>query len=170
MGLSVEEVAGIYRRHADVVFRRCLAMLGSREEALDAVQEVFVKVLTRRLTFRGNSNPTTWIYRITTNHALNRLRSRRRQTDIDDIPLSLHPRTAGPEGQIISREILSILLDPLDDRSRAILFLHFFEGLDQGEVAGVLEISRRAVVKRLTRIRAALDDVLGNAGRRGGKR
>ena len=121
-----------------------------------------MKVLTRRLTFRGHSNPTTWIYRITTNHALNRLRSRRPQVDIDEIPLSLHPQMAGAEGQVISRQILSNLLQELDDRSQAIFFLHFVDGLNQGEVAGIQKISRRAVVKRLTKVRAALNDILGS--------
>ncbi len=160
MGLSVDEVADIYRQYADVVFRRCYSMLGSREEAMDAVQEIFMKVLTRRITFRGDSDPTTWIYRIATNHALNQLRARRPTSDIEDIPVRLHPRVSSSEGQTVSRQVLSRLLDRLDDRSRAILFLHFIDGLDQGEVAEVLGISRRAVVKRLTKVRVSLDTVM----------
>lgn len=157
MGLSEDEVAALYRRHADVVFRRCIHMLGNRAEAMDAVQEIFTNVLTHRLAFRGDSDPTTWVYRITTNHVLNRLRSRRPQSDVDSLPLTLHPWTTGAENQVLARRVLSHLLDRLDERGRAILFLHFVDGLDQAEVAEVLKITRRAVVKRLTKVRAALD-------------
>lgn len=156
MGLSAEEVAEIYRRHADVVYRRCLAMLGSREAARDAVQEIFVKVLSKRLTFKGDSDPTTWIYRITTNHALNQLRARRHTISVEDLPVSLHPRWSGPEARMITRDVLQKVIDRLDDRGRAVLFLHYLDGLDQDEVASTLGISRRAVVKRLTRVRSAL--------------
>ena len=160
MGLTIDQVAGIYRSHADVVFRRCFSMLGSRDEALDAVQEVFVKVLTGRFKFRGDSDPTTWIYRITTNHVLNRLRARRPTIDLEALPLKLHPRVAGPEGKVISRQLVQGILDGLDERGRAILFLHYVDGLDQGEVARVLGVSRRAVVKRLSVIRRRMEPIL----------
>ena len=162
MGLSTEEVTELYRQHADVVFRRCLTMLGNQEDAMDAVQEIYLKVLTHREKFRGDADPTTWIYRITTNHALNLIRSRRAQTTLDSLPLSLHPNTCGLENQVLNRYILFTILKHLDHRSQAILFLHFVEGLHQEEVANVLGISRRAVVKRLTRIRTDLESILKN--------
>jgi RNA polymerase sigma-70 factor (ECF subfamily) len=161
VSLSIEDIATIYRRHADVVFRRCLVMLGSREDALDAVQEIFEKVLTGRLAFRGESDPTTWIYRITTNHVLNKLRARRPATPLDTLPVSISPRVTGHEGRILSRHVLGLLMERLDDRSRAIVVYHFADGLDQVEVARLLGISRRAVVKRLTRIRRLVREITG---------
>jgi RNA polymerase sigma-70 factor, ECF subfamily len=152
VGLSVDQVAALYRQHADVVYRRSLTLLGNQADAMDAVQEVYIKVLSARETFRGDSDPTTWIYRIATNHAINQLRRVRPVVHLDALPIEMHPHAATLEGATISRQMLQRLLTPLDDRDRSILFLHFFEGLDQGEVAEVLHISRRAVVKRLTKL------------------
>ncbi len=162
--LTSEEVADIYKRRADVVYRRCLTMLGSEQDAMDAVQEIFIKVLKNRLKFRGDSDPTTWIYRITTNHVLNVIRSskRRRETSMEanDEAISLHLNAQGLEGAMISRQTLNTLLASLDYRSQAIVFLHFIEGLEQGSVASVMGISRRAVVKRLKKVRALLEKIL----------
>src|SRR5215510_2649193 len=71
LGTEVEE---IYRRFAPAVHRRCRAILASDEEALDALHDIFVKLYDKLHTFRGDSELMTWLYRLSTNHCLNRLR------------------------------------------------------------------------------------------------
>lgn len=72
----------LYRRYGPVVLRRARAILGDEEQARDLVQEVFVQVLEKKGGFRGEASPMTWIYRITTNLCLNRLRDGLRRDEL----------------------------------------------------------------------------------------
>ena len=89
-----------------------------------------------------------WIYRIATNYCLNELRNRRRQ------PLVADHET----DEIVGADLASVLADRdlatrivrrSPDKLRVVAWLHHVDGLDQGEVARVLDISRRTVVNRL---------------------
>src|SRR6185295_20215898 len=71
------QVGELYDRYAHVIFLRARGILGSDEEAHDAVQETFAKVIKNWEQFRGESSPLTWMYRISTNLCLNRLRNKK---------------------------------------------------------------------------------------------
>jgi len=66
--------ADLYRRHKQLVYRRCLQMLHDENKAEDATQDVFLKVWSHLGQFDGRSTFSTWLYRITTNHVLDSLR------------------------------------------------------------------------------------------------
>lgn len=72
----------LYRRYGPTVLRRARAILGNEDMARDLLQEVFVQVVEQKGRFRGEASPMTWIYRITTNLALNRLRDGRRRDQL----------------------------------------------------------------------------------------
>jgi RNA polymerase sigma-70 factor (ECF subfamily) len=67
----------LVRRHQDRVLAVCQRLLGDREEARDAAQEVFLKVYRKAGGFRPRAKVSTWLYRIAVNHCLNRLRRRK---------------------------------------------------------------------------------------------
>jgi len=151
---AVETLSEIYRRYAPVVHRRSLAMLGDPDEALDTVQDVFL-VLQRELPrFRGDSSLLTWIYRITTNHCLNRLRSRRIRRGV--LTLLARDRAGSVDqasSQIVERrELLGLLLGALDERRVQIAVHYYYDEMTQPEIARLLGISDRAVRKALRRI------------------
>src|SRR4030095_536593 len=75
--LADEELARLYRRLAPVIYSRCLSLLGDEQEARDASHDIFLLVWRKLHTFRGDSDVLTWVYRIATNHCLNRLRTRK---------------------------------------------------------------------------------------------
>src|SRR5438105_3438274 len=80
-GVSQADVAKLYAAHAGRVHRWVLRF----ERALDAeevVHEIFVKVIERIDRFRAEASPTTWLYRMTTNHCLNRLRDHGRRAEL----------------------------------------------------------------------------------------
>jgi RNA polymerase sigma factor (sigma-70 family) len=85
-----DTVEALYRAYGSAVERRARALLGNDAEASDAVQDVFIRVLQCYCEFRGESSPMTWLYRITTNLCLNRLRDRRRRSE-------LHQELAGEQ-------------------------------------------------------------------------
>src|SRR5205807_662621 len=76
VGLSRQELETLYRQYAPVLFRRARRLVGRDAEAWDVVQQVFERLMTSSEAFRREASPMTWLWRITTNVALNHLRSR----------------------------------------------------------------------------------------------
>ena len=70
-----DAVEAVLTAVSDDVHRLALRMTGSRDDALDATQEILVKVLTRLSTFHGQAAFTTWVHRVAVNHLLDRKRS-----------------------------------------------------------------------------------------------
>jgi RNA polymerase sigma factor (sigma-70 family) len=111
------EVEALYRTYGSVVFRRARALLGSEAEASDAVQDVFIRVLRSFREFRGESSPMTWLYRITTNLCLNRLRDRRRRADLHQ---ELAPEQAATGRRLeLTPDVRKLLASLPDDAATA---------------------------------------------------
>jgi RNA polymerase sigma-70 factor (ECF subfamily) len=160
---SVEEFGPLVERYQDRVVRLCERFLGRREEALDAAQEVFLKVFRHASRARPRGRFYTWIYRIAVNHCLNQLRRRRvvrffsldRPADDDGVGL-FEPASpaADAEADLLTRERwrrTRRAIDALPSGQRAVLLLARFEGLSQREIAAALGISEGAVESRLVR-------------------
>ncbi len=71
------DVEALYRRYGPMVLRRCRSLLNDEDQALDAMQDVFVQVLRRKDSLRADY-PSSLLYRIATNTCLNAIRSRKR--------------------------------------------------------------------------------------------
>ncbi len=141
-----------YTRYAPALLRKCERLLGDRAEAEDVVHQLFVDLIHRGRTDVG----LPWLFRAATNRGLNRLRDRRRQGELlaQHGEGMLHPSPARIDERLIDRRELLSLVERLDELSAEILVLHFVDGVDQGEVAELLGLSRRAVVARIAAIRA----------------
>jgi RNA polymerase sigma-70 factor, ECF subfamily len=148
-------VEALHGKYAGLVYDVCLRVLGSRAEADDAVQETFLAAFRGLDGFTYGESHLPWLYRIAWNACLKALRTRRRK---GALPLDAPERHRAPDRDpvrgIHARRALEALLAETDERGQEILVAHYFAGMDQGQIAAALGISRRAVVKRLTRIRA----------------
>ncbi|MBI4307007.1 MAG: sigma-70 family RNA polymerase sigma factor [Chloroflexi bacterium] len=159
--------------------RRYLAGMVGESEADDITQEVFLKVSQSLQRFRGESQLSTWIYRIATNAALDRLRSRRSHI----VTVSSLPGEAGGEDaaeiedrdtwtgearpevdQVIIRKEMSACIrgyvEELPEDYRAAIVLSDIAGLKNAEIARILGVSLDAVKIRLHRARARLKNML----------
>lgn len=142
---SLEELYALYSQS---VFRICLRYTRNEEDAEDLVHEVFMKVNAHLGEFEGRSTVFTWIYRVSVNECLSWLRSRkRRKADVEWIE-ELEPSNA-EQDEIDTRLLVQKLMGWTDAKTREILFMAYLEGLKQEEIAKVLNLSRRAVSKRL---------------------
>jgi RNA polymerase sigma-70 factor, ECF subfamily len=155
-----------YRAFAPLVFRRCRRLLGEEAEASDATQEVFVQLLlyAERLRFGCGEDCLRWLYRVSTHLCVKRL-VRARRCELRE-PSAL-PEVAvgcGAEARLVSRETLARVLAAVDERAQAVFVLAFLDGLTQEEIAGVLEVSRRTVVKKLERLRSVAQELMGARG------
>jgi RNA polymerase sigma-70 factor (ECF subfamily) len=151
--LDREAVNALYAQYAPVIFRRARALLGRDADAWDAVQEVFMRMLTSGSTFRGEARPMTWVYRITTNTCLNLLRTRRLREPL----LTVVPdEPATGTDPVEARQHLQRWLAHLDERELSIASLLYLDGLTQQEVADTLGLSRKTIVREVDALRQKL--------------
>ena len=144
---SLEE---LYARYSPSIFRVCLRYTRGEEDAEDLVHEVFLKVQAHLGDFQGRSSVYTWIYRVAVNECLAWMRGRNRRGNAVELIEALEPEV-GDEAQALDARLLAEkLIGWTDARTKEILFMAYLEGLKQEEIARVLNISRRAVSKRLT--------------------
>ena len=141
------DVEALYRRYGDMVLGRCLTLLRNEADAHEAAQEVFLRIHRYRSSFRGDAKPSTFLYRVTTNHCLNliRTRGRRREDPVEDIDLA--PDTTLDLVEL--RELLEHLLEGLDERTREAVVYRYVDGMTLGEVGDLLGVTEAAIRKRL---------------------
>jgi RNA polymerase sigma-70 factor, ECF subfamily len=144
------QVGELYERYAHVIFLRARGILGNDEEAQDAVQETFAKVIRNWEQFRGESSPLTWMYRISTNLCLNRIRNRKGH----DQKHANHKTEIAGTGTTwlrddIDGERLRRLLEDEDAETRAIVVYLYFDDMTREETAELVGLSVPTVRKRL---------------------
>lgn len=151
------------------VYGLALRMMRHREDAEDATQAAWERVLAGLATFRGDAAVSTWLFRITMNECLTRLERRHREgrnrlPDGDDHVLALVPdRAPGPDRHALSRETLVAIeraLGELDYPFRAAVVLRELHGLRYEDIAEVLDIPVNTVKTRLHRARLDLQQKL----------
>jgi RNA polymerase sigma-70 factor (ECF subfamily) len=147
-----------------MVLRRCRGLLGDDPQAVDAMQDVFVQLLTHRdrLTDHGASS---LLYTIATNLCLNRLRSRRRRPE-DPQSDSLIMQIAAaddPEARGLARGLLERFFASEPASTGTIAVLHLLDGMTLEEVAETVGMSVSGVRKRLRTLRASVSALAGVA-------
>jgi RNA polymerase sigma-70 factor (ECF subfamily) len=148
----------LHRRYGGVLYDRCLLILGDRAAAEDAVQETFFSAFRSWSSYRGGPDGhLPWLYSIATNACRKTLRTQRRKGVqlVENLDEAV-PVDPNPVEVIYSRQVLDRIAAQLDDRGFTIFVAHYVDGVDQTEIARQLGLSRRAVVKRLTRLRQLL--------------
>ena len=162
----------LFRQYFGKVLRQARYFLGNAAEAEEVVQEVFLAVYEKAHTFRGDAAFATWLYRLTANAALSRLRRHKRRQEVAieeylpqfqsdghhlvrpvvDWSANLEERLADAQLRQLLREAIE-LLQPLD---KAVLVLSDFEDLPNKEISETLGLTVLAVKARLHRARLFL--------------
>jgi RNA polymerase sigma-70 factor (ECF subfamily) len=168
--------SGLAGRHRRELHVHCYRMLGSFEDAEDAVQETFLRAWRRRETFEGRSTFRAWLYRIATNACLDLLAKRRPAAATGGEVLWLQPYPdrlldelpAGdadePEVLAVARETIElayvVAVQHLAPRPRAVLILRDVLGWPAKDVAELLGDSVNSVNSALQRARAGMREHL----------
>jgi RNA polymerase sigma factor (sigma-70 family) len=154
--------AVLVEAHQERLLRLCERMLGDPEDARDAVQEVFLKAYCKAADFRPHGQVYTWLYRIATNHCLNKLRRRRlvrfiqweEPAENEAPPFDPPDSAADPAAALESRRLwrqTRHAISGLPAGQRAVLVLARFEGMSYRQIADILGITEGAVESRLFR-------------------
>ena len=154
------DVEALSRRYGPMVLRRCRRLLGAEDEALDACQDVFLRIVQHR-TRMDVRYPSSLLYRIATNVCLNRLRGRRNEPATRDETVLYEIARAGePGGVSEARLLLGRLFGRHPESSRTIAVLHYVDGLTLEEVAEETGMSVSGVRKRLRALRTSLTEMI----------
>jgi RNA polymerase sigma-70 factor (ECF subfamily) len=145
--VDADFLARLYARYMRSVLRRAAAMLSDREAARDVTQEVFLRALGARAEFLATRSPLSWLYRITTNLCLNRLRDARRRKNILEQVTSFDESSTGPAGE--GALSLEMLLVEVPNELREIAVYYYVDQMSQDEIATMLSVPRRTVGYRL---------------------
>ena len=162
----------LVERYKGRAFGVAVGIVGDGDDAMDVVQESFVKAYYNLKEFRFGANFYTWFYRLLVNQAIDRWRKSSRSAEVrfDESWLSedasppdsfAYPRT--PEDLASSRELgeaLQRAIGALPEYHRAVILLREVEGMPYEEIASVLGCSVGTVMSRLHYARAKLKEAL----------
>ena len=146
------------RQYGPMVLRRCRRLLRNEDEALDACQDVFVRVLERQHRLDLTS-PSSLLYRIATNVCLNRIRDRKHHPVTDEPLLAAIAAADEPGAGSDARLLLDWLFGRHPESTRTMAVLHFVDGLTFEEVARHTGLSVSGVRRRLRKLREMLVEI-----------
>jgi RNA polymerase sigma-70 factor, ECF subfamily len=144
---SLPSAALLFERYGAMVHRRCRDILGREEAALDATQDVFLRVLEKGHLFRGESAPSTWLYAMATLQSLQRLRDRTsHQAKLEALAAATRAALGAPLEERLS---MIAILDRQPEDVRLIVYLRYVDEMTMEEVAEVVGYSRKTVAQRV---------------------
>jgi RNA polymerase sigma-70 factor, ECF subfamily len=155
----------LYRRHFRRVYALCFRMVGNATEAEDLTQEVFTQVFNKIGSFRGESQFTTWLHRLTVNLVLMHFRKssfrHEKTTEEGETPVQIVLGTANPNSMpIMDRIALEKAISQLPPGYRTVFVLYDVEGYDHEEIAKILGISSGTSKSQLHKARLKLREIL----------
>lgn len=164
----------LIKKHESKIYNLLLGMSGNSASAEDLFQETFLTAWRKIKTFRGESDFSTWLYRIAFNNVLMKRRKKKKINTVSiDTPIfiagketsrdfaddwSKRPAASLENDELKSR--ISKAIKALPEKYRKILILRDVEDLSNEEVAGILKISLSSVKSRLHRARFFLRNYL----------
>lgn len=167
---AFQELFQKYHRRAYAI---AFGVVKRKEDALDVVQDAFIKVHKHIANFQGTSSFYTWLYRIVMNLSIDQVRKKRKITEWDDNVAkddaagdgALLPRVENenPSKTAVRRELtekLNAALDTLPEYHRAVILLREVEGLSYEEMAQILEVPKGTIMSRLFHARRKMQEQL----------
>ncbi|MDZ4230748.1 MAG: sigma-70 family RNA polymerase sigma factor, partial [Dehalococcoidales bacterium] len=141
----------LFRQYQQLVFKTAYLITGTREEAEDVLQEVFVSVWRSRHTFDPDKGKlTTWLHRITVNKCLERQRKKKlTSVSLERFDLPEAEASAGVPVDRAEQERLTAAMDVMDSKHRTVLVLRYFNELSYDEIAHTLGIPPGTVKSRI---------------------
>ncbi len=150
MNLDIET---LYEKYGPMVLRRCRGLLKDEDRALDAMQEVFLKLVENSSRLKADY-PSSLLYTMATNICLNRIRDEGRKKEIqgDDL-LQIIATYDDTEKRLMASELLDKIFTTMQPSTRDIAVLYFVDGMTLQEVADTVGLSLSGIRKRLRKLK-----------------
>jgi RNA polymerase sigma-70 factor, ECF subfamily len=157
----------LFEAYKDKVFSIAAYSCGGDEtSAGDVTQQVFLKLMTNISQFRGESQFTTWLYRMVANACIDEQRKRRRFLPFGDLPRGKEVELRRPQEQRYAKlelaDSVSHAIAELKPKFRLAIVLRYIEDLSYEEMASILNCSKGTVASRLNRGHKELARRLGH--------
>lgn len=155
----------IVNRHRRAIYQVCYRFAGNHEDASDLSQEAFVRAWRGLKNFKGEAALSTWLYRIAVNACLNRVGSKKPDTEPIHADHFVDNRTESPSAGLLREEravAVRRAIAALPDRQRAALILRTYHELSHQEIADLLGSSVGAVKANFFHALANLKKILGS--------
>jgi RNA polymerase sigma-70 factor (ECF subfamily) len=151
----------LYDRYFQLISRRCISLLGNEADAKDAAQEIMIKIMTNLARFKMKSSFSTWVYSITYNFCMDRLRKRKRQPNMEDEFPEIGEEDPIPDEEIYNMEIkaLNWVMKEISSNDKAVLLMKYHEGMSIKEIGEVLGKADSAVKMQLKRAKERARDL-----------
>lgn len=142
----------IVENYSDMIFRIAYQYLFNKYDAEDIVQEVFVKLLTKRVFFKDEEHIKSWLIRVTINQCLDYKKSltKKSTVPIENMEIPFEQK----EGEILEE------LQLLKEDERNVLYLYYYEGYKIKEIAKILKQKQNTINSKLTRARKRLKEIM----------
>jgi len=164
---GLEELGVLFRDYHKAIFRIAYRITGSRSDAEDVLQTIFLRLTPNRRDL--SPNPEGYLHRAAVNASLDLIRSRTRaksvSLDVIDFNQSSKLSVASPEDDFADvelRELIRHAVAKLEGRAATAFALRYFEGYDNGRIAQVLGTSQMVVAVTLHRARTRLRKEIGS--------
>jgi len=133
----------VVQRYSRRVYALCYRILRDEEEAKDMVQEVFVRVYSKRTSFKCKSSLYTWVYRIAVNMCFSHLKKRNAKTvpleDVEPMLAAKGHEDPGREDEL--RALVSGALESLPPKQRAVFAMRFYDRMTFKDIAEAMGTS-----------------------------
>jgi RNA polymerase sigma-70 factor, ECF subfamily len=160
--ITMDDFDELYTKFGPMVLRRCRHLLKDEERSLDAMQDVFVRIMERRE--RVSSVCSSFFYTVATSVCLNRIRSDRLRLgpSADTIAeIISDTKSAFHEDQTDATLFLEFLFGDTPDETRCMAVFHYVDGLTLEETARIMGMSVSGVRKRLSALRVKAIQSIG---------
>ncbi len=165
--LTESDFLKIYEKYKDRIYNQAYRILGNKEDAEEATQDIFLRIYKFYEGFRGEAKLSSWIYRISVNVCISRAISKRKDIDyLEETEKIIHKniseKTKNPEELFQSKEFRNIILNlisKLQPKYGSILTLYYFEEMSYREISEILKISEGTIATHLFRAKTLLKDL-----------
>ena len=161
----------LVQKYKTMVFRTAIGFVHSKEDAEDLTQDVFVSAFQSISTFQGNSEFSTWLYRIAVNTAINQLNRNKHKAFLQitgDLLRNLFNKESGernPHQELEKTELDEAIrkaIDSLPEKQRTAFVLSKYDDLPQKEIAAIMQCSEGSVEQLLQRAKTNLQKKLSS--------
>ncbi|GAB1397168.1 RNA polymerase sigma factor [Saprospiraceae bacterium] len=153
---SQEYFSMIYNRYANKVYAKCLSMLKNEEWAIDASQDIFMKIFMKLIVkFEEKSQFSTWVYSITFNYCIDSLRKHKKENEIfaHEKELKDQPYEDDNEAEVFEMEAqkLEKVMDMIPGEDKALLIMKYEQSMSIREISEILDKTESAVKMKIKR-------------------
>ncbi|MBX7148589.1 RNA polymerase sigma factor [bacterium] len=150
------DIKTLYEKYAGALHAQAFKILRNKALADEALQDAFINVVRYGDSFKGESSPYTWLYRIVTNCALSIIKKNKPMDEWDE----KDSRETVPVSRFEKKDV-SQFLDKLKDDEKQIFIYRYFDDLKMDEITALTQLSRKTIFNKLERVEEKIKRFFG---------